>query len=154
MSGRDDAYARLVTELWTAAEDFVLIEHDMVPTEAALADAFACSCLWGVSPYNGPGLDPIYRSLGFVRFRSALMRREPDLMQHVTSLHDAIDTPPGHWRSLDARLDGALRQRGYEMHTHSTVLQHHVYRGVCACMTDHEPFPIDPEGRYLPGGTT
>lgn len=150
MSGSDDAYMRLIASLWSAGEDFLIIEHDVVPNRTALLQAERCSCLWATSPYNGPGLDPIYHSLGFVRFRAELMRREPDLMSQVATLDDAIDTTPGHWRSLDARIDGTLRQRGYEPHIHAPVIQHHVYRGVCACMTEHEEFPVDAEGRYLP----
>lgn len=153
--GQADGYLRLLTKLWSEKQTFLLIERDQEITEQALREARECDCWWGASTYNGPGLDPIH-ALGFTRFREELMEAEPDLMSQVAAMNDAIDIVPGHWRRLDARMDGALRRRGYEAHLHSPVPHHHVYYDTnarinrCACLTDHEAYPVDAEGRYRP----
>lgn len=139
----------MLCDLWKGGIPFLVIEHDIVPTKQALRQARYCPCIWGISPYNGPGLDPLYTSLGFVRFRKKLMGLEPNAMAAAGSLDDSREVPVGHWRRLDARVTGVLRKRGYEPHVHSPVIQHHVYRGRCACLEDHEEFRVDAEGRFL-----
>lgn len=156
VSGRSDAYLALLTGLWADRESFLIVEHDIEVTIHALVQARECECWRSSSPYNGPGLDPIIHALGFVRYRRELMEAEPDLMGQVAAMNDSLDIGPGHWRRLDARMDGALRIRGYEAHEHAPVLQHHVYydpkarEDRCACLIIHPPYPVDREGRYLP----
>ena len=107
-----------------------------------------CNCLWSSSPYNGPGLDPIVNALGFVRFRKELIEAVPDLFNLVEL--DKSDVPAGSWRRLDSRINSALRDKKFELHEHEPVLHHHVYRSVCSCMTEHEVFNVDLEGRFKP----
>ena len=150
VSGRNDSYQELLRTLWDERDAFILIEHDVEINDRAVKQAKHCACLWGISPYNGPGLDPLYGSLGFVRFRSQLMEEVPDLFNAIAALNDSQDIAQGHWRRLDSRILGVLRGRGYEPHIHDPVLQHHVFRDQCSCMTEHEAFPIDGEGRFRP----
>lgn len=151
VSARTDAYQWLLSDLWGYQETFLIIEHDVESTDRAIKQARHCACLWGSSPYIGPGgKDFVERGLGFVRFRKELMVAEPDLMGAVAGLDDGKDVPPGHWRRLDARIRGVLEGREYQAHIHSPVLQHHVFEGICACGTNHESYPVDVEGRFKP----
>ncbi len=140
----------MVERLWADQETFLLIEHDIEVTPEAVKSVEACEHWWCVSPYNGSGGDPIYHSLGFVRFHADLLKHEPDAIGAVALVDDGKDVPPGHWRRFDVRISSVLQQRGYSEHRHPAVLQHHVYNGQCSCMTDHESFSVDREGRYLP----
>lgn len=160
VSKGDDAYWRLLGQLW-GGEEFGVVEHDIEVTEAAIQEAEECECLWASSPYRGPGHGLLLHSLGFVRFRQELLRAVPQLMGVVGQLKDSIEVAPGHWRRLDARTEGTLRdleQRcgvAFAPHTHSEVLHHHVYQDperqsgwFCACGQDHSGYPYDREGRY------
>jgi|SRR5665213_2371927 len=150
VSARHDTYQSLLSELWGEKNSFLIIEHDIEPNDRALRQAKYCGCLWGISPYNGPGLDPLYASLGFVRFRRQLMEEVPELFNTIAIVDDGKEISPGHWRRLDARISAELKNKHYEPHFHEPVLQHHVYRDVCACKTEHEVYPVDVEGRYKP----
>ena len=146
------AYYRLVRELWAAGKTFLLVEHDITVNTQAILQAEKCSCLWGISPYNGPGGigDLLYASLGFVRFREELMVAEPDVMERVGIANDGgIEVLPGDYRRLDVRLSHELKMRGYEPHVHATrVAHHHVYRCDCVCGYEHEEYSINQDGRY------
>lgn len=148
----NDGYQRLLTELWSEGEAFLLMEQDIEPNDTALHEAEECPCDWGISPYNGPGGDPLEGSLGFVRFNKGLVIDNPDLFSAVSLIDDGKDVPPGDWRRLDVRIQGVLRQREYMPHLHTPVLHHHVYGGTCACNTEHDVYPLDEQGRYRAPG--
>ena len=153
LGGRDDGYWRLVSDLWDCRETFLLVEQSTEVNAEAVLMAEHCPCLWGVSPYWGPAKVDFTRALGFTRFRAELIEREPDLLTVVAGVDDSTQqtVPARHWARLDARLLSELTQRGYTPCVHEVrVLHHHVYMGICACGTDHEPFPVDLDGRYLP----
>jgi hypothetical protein len=152
VSDRTDAYQRLFIALWEAGQDFMLVEHDTELTLRALRQARGCSCLWGVNPYRGPGGNLLTRSLGCVRFRAPLLAAIPDMGRRLETLNDGKDVPLGHWKRLDARVAGVLRDfdLAFEPHLHlPEVRQHHVYQGRCACGVGHEEYPVDQEGRYI-----
>ena len=146
------AYYRLVRELWAAGDTFLLVEHDIEINEQALLQAEKCPCVWGVSPYSGPGGigDLLCASLGFVRFRAELMKDEPDVLSEIGKVADGgLEIPPGDFRRLDVRLSTELKLRGYEPHVHaSQVHHHHVYRCDCVCGYEHEEYSINQDGRF------
>ncbi len=144
VSGHVGAYADLFCSLWRDGDGFLLVEHDVEPTAAALRQAESCPCGWGVSPYPGPGADyasaPLLtRSLGFVRFSDELVRALPRLPEAVDAVENAI---PGHaardWRRLDVRVSAALLSRNVAPCLHVPVPHHHRYAYGCACGEEHE----------------
>lgn len=146
------SYYQLVRDLWHTADTFLLVEHDIEINDQALLQAEKCPCVWGTSPYNGPGGfgDLLCKSLGFVRFRAELMIDEPDVMQIVGSVRDGgVEIPAGDYRRLDVRISQELINRGYEPHVHASAVQHHhVYRCDCVCGYEHEEYSINQDGRY------
>jgi len=149
-----------LTALWGAGGDLVVVEQDIELHRTVLSQFRRCPEPWCVFPYNGPGYggadggDPtLSGALGCVRFRATLMATHPGLMADVGNVDDAPGLGRGDWRRLDVRVLGALRDQGYAAHLHfPAVFQHHVFHGLCACGTEHEPYPVDREGRYAPEG--
>lgn len=144
VGGNNLAYSRLLAELWADGESFLIIEHDNEITAAALQEAISCDCPWGVNPYNGAGRSwehsaLIDKGLGCTRFSAILLANVPDAAMKANAINDGGSVcPPGHWKRLDARLYGVLRDAGYRQHLHSRILHHHWYQYGCACGKDHE----------------
>ena len=143
--GRDPfSYGRLLDRLWHDGETFLLVEHDVELTGAALAEAIDCPCWWSVAPYTGEGITHvqaslIVQSLGCVRFRSELMAAAPGAIAQANSVRDAASAvcPPGHWKCLDGRILSSLGLDGFRPHQHDEVPHHHQYNYGCACGGDH-----------------
>lgn len=95
------AYAQLLRELWADAEDFLLVEHDVVPGPGAIAQMAACPNPYCAAPY--PWTTTLGPALGFTRFRSLLLRCYPSAAEIACRLPSAYGDP-GHWRQLDVRL--------------------------------------------------
>jgi hypothetical protein len=113
----DEAYFRLLERLWTAGEDFAIVEQDIVVEPDTLESFRACPHSWCCAPY--PYLKGVYSGLGCVRFRSELMRRLPDLMERVAIRANELH-PPKHWCTLDAwvqrTMAAAYSQRPCQRH--------------------------------------
>lgn len=143
VSGDPYAYSRLLARLWREGESFLVVEHDIEVSGRAVRQARHCPCLWGLSPYAGPG--PSFEgaalltvALGCTRFSAKLLAKEPDALDEANAIDDAGSAaPPGHWLRLDARLYSVLRQRGYMPHIHEAVAHHHQYAYGCACGRTH-----------------
>lgn len=130
------SYGRLLSRLWADREDFLIVEHDIVPTAEALLEAEECDCLWGLSPYPAGNKGLLKGALGFTRFAKELMEDAPDVMvEAITTYNGGAATPPGHWLMMDARLSRSLTCRGYRFHVHESVVGHeHCYAPAgCAC---------------------
>ena len=142
-----DAYWKLMSELWAEETDCGFIEQDIEIHAAVRLEFAQCAEPWCVFPYNGPGYGQVCdyvltKGLGCVRFAKELVKAHPRL---VADLENCT------WRRLDVEVAASLEKLGYSPHIHvPNVRQHHVYQDLCACDTDHEPFPIDDEGRYAP----
>jgi hypothetical protein len=133
VSADDGAYFDLLSHLWVRAADFLLIEHDMVPTPAMVDEMEACPRPWCVNPYesNAWGQTAV-RAFGFTRFRAALMEAHPDAFSatvkyaHLRVLGQRW--PATHWRGLDCRFDcvmGDRRVRGAHVHAAEITHLHH-----------------------------
>ena len=126
------AYFRLLCDLWAEGQDFLLIEHDMVPTAGAVAEMEACGKWWCTNPYvcNEWGT-LIEVAFGFSRFRAGLMAAEPDAMEATVDVPVMVNGhlwPPRHFQGLDCRFDCVMGARRYRQHAHEAVIEHlHVY---------------------------
>lgn len=129
----DEAYWRLLCELWADAEDFLIVEHDMELHAEVIPQLVACENDWCVFPYSGsqpiwtrkrtdnpPRTPVVFRcALGCTRFRRQLMLDEPQAITHMR-LHT--------WRRLDSQLASYLFQHGYKACEHEPhVIHHHDY---------------------------
>jgi hypothetical protein len=123
VSASDDAYAALVARLWAAGADFLLVEHDMIPTAAAVAEMEGCRRWWCANPYpvNHQRGETI-EGLGFTRFRAQLLAAEPDVPAGADRWAGAW--PARHWAAYDARLARVLAGRGYDRHRHPHLVDH------------------------------
>jgi hypothetical protein len=143
VSRSDFAYSQLVEKVWSEGKSFLLIEHDIELTYTALKEAMECPCEWSTSPYKGSGTSFDMaglnaHSLGFTRFREALIAAVPDAVSRANAIDDSGSIcPPGHWKLFDGRLLSILRQEGHEPHVHSEVPHHHAYPYGCSCGGEH-----------------
>jgi hypothetical protein len=137
-----EAYWRLLRDLWSDGETFLIIEHDMEFTQAALDEALTCDCLWGLSPYpyflswryesDGPHLNitPVGNALGFTRFRSDLMSACPTLLDDMPAdswVNGRQFRNGRHFYSLFGHLQHYLRLAQYLPHFHTPVVHHHIW---------------------------
>lgn len=123
VSGSDIAYWSLLCELWRGGESFILMEDDMLPTEAAYRSLRYCRLRdWCVCPYRVNGMAD--GALGFARYSAALIRRYPDAM-------DGIPPDKRWWLTLDGNVTVSLVQRlrhpGPHIHRRHEVEHLHKY---------------------------
>lgn len=108
VSGDDEAYWRLLRDLWDEGETFVVVEHDIVLGAYTLVDLARCEGEWCTCPY--PYFHGRYYGLGCAKFSDRLIARVPELMDLVGKMSDA-DHPPRHWCRLDAWIQRVLAKR-------------------------------------------
>ena len=109
----DDAYRRLLKQLWEERESVVIVEHDVVPWPYAIEELFRCSCWWGAYSYQLHGGVGIHHGFGCTKFGLKLMEAVPFIWDE-----------PGHWNSLDQRLYFCARKLGIEPHPHRPPVIH------------------------------
>jgi hypothetical protein len=114
VSGSDDSYFWLLSELWEGQQGAIIVEHDVVPPSGSIASLRACERLWCGQPYLvGKNWDS---SLGCVKFAPELMTHFPDTVDRVENTH---------WRTLDGQIIGYLRPKlGYGAHLHWPAARH------------------------------
>ena len=120
---RDEAYFDLLAELWEAAEDFCIVEHDIQVSGDTIDEFERCPQLWCCAPYPYQG-DQLYQGLGCMRFRRELMLAEPDLLR-VVGERSWADHPLKHWCIMDAGIQRSLWPLGHQPHPHSPVGHEH-----------------------------
>jgi hypothetical protein len=119
VSGSDEAYFELFSELWREQKPFTIVEHDIVDHGGAVKAFDRCEREWCAAAY--PYLRSTYWGLGCTRFRSSLMERFPDLPDEVAA-YDAPKHFPKHWCTLDQAVTACLRAQRVEWpHLHGEV---------------------------------
>jgi hypothetical protein len=117
----DEAYWRLLSELWADQEDFCVVEQDVVAPPGFLYSFDACDHEWCAYSYRYKTWDE-YVGLGCVRFRSSLMVSEPDLLVEVGNM--VIGSHPRkHWCTLDSGIQRWLGRYQRRAHVHG-VCEH------------------------------
>jgi hypothetical protein len=110
----NEAYYRLLADLWHSGEDFLVVEQDMVPPPGAIKELDECESEWCGNAYWLYGNWGVW--LGTTRFRGELTRRHPDLMETIVSRD---------WHALDSAITNHLRLLGYpEAHWHWPAARH------------------------------
>jgi len=107
----EQGYRELLAELWRRGEAFTLVEHDVVPTRAQLAELGACPEPWCHYGYFPGHWIPVF---GCCRFSAEL----------IAGTAGAWGDPSWHWGQLDARFAQHARARGWTPHWHSPHVRH------------------------------
>ena len=126
VSRRDRDYFDLISMLWADAEDFALVEHDVVVAPTTLDELSACPHDWCGFPHlYGIGAGAVLtHSLGCVKFGADLIARNPDAMVRVGVMSDA-QHGKRHWCRIDSWLQGVvLPGEGEVKHEHLPPVQH------------------------------
>jgi hypothetical protein len=132
VSGDDHAYFRALSGLWADQTDFLLVEHDMVPTVDAVTEMETCRRWWCTNPYPCNQWGTLIEvAFGFTRFRAELMAAEPDAFAATVAVPVMVNGhqwPARHFQGLDCRFDCVMGARRYRQHAHPAVIEHlHVY---------------------------
>ena len=99
VSGSDEAYWEVLSDLWSYGKTFAIVEQDIKIGPATLKSFDACPHERCASPY--PYLGGMYAGLGCTRFRGSLIRGLPHLMDEVAEMSNH-DHPKKFWCTLDA----------------------------------------------------
>lgn len=122
----DAAYGRLFRDLWAGGHTFVICEHDVVPTDAQLADILGCGHGWCSFDYDtdlySPG--PMF---GLVRFGAEVMAEHPFMPDDALTLGNRRDHECEWWR-VDSQVCRSLTIRGVPWHRHTPAV-HHAHAG-------------------------
>ena len=124
----DEDYWSLLAGLWSDAEDFILVEQDIVVNEETITDLAECDSEWCSIPY--PYFSGNYPGLGCSKFEGTLMRRAPRLMVEIGEFSDGSHTKK-HWCRLDGWLSNALimKYQASPCHSHPSVGHVRKYEG-------------------------
>jgi hypothetical protein len=125
VSASDTAYWQLLQELWEQRESFIVIEHDVIPSEEGFQSLASCSQPWCACPIQIISRGMV-GTLGCAKFDSSLMEEFPTLMEEVGS-----STTGGivarHWTRLDVRIHEVLTHLGVQMHEHTDCPARHLH---------------------------
>jgi hypothetical protein len=123
VSGSDEAYADLVEALWAAGQDFLLIEHDMLPDKAMVDKMDICGRWWCANPYPVNHQAEMIVGHGFVRYRAELLAALPDAASRAGRYSGRY--PARHWATHDSRLARVLTGEGFApVHRHQPAIGH------------------------------
>lgn len=109
----EDAYRRVLLNIWQTHETVIIVEHDIIPWPGAIEELLACSCQWGTYSYKTNGGTGVAHMLGCAKLT-------PGLMDAVPTVWD----DPAPWWELDQRLFFAAREKGIEPHLHRPAVTH------------------------------
>lgn len=110
VSADDEAYWRLLSDLWVQGDGFTIVEQDIVVRADTLASFDRCQNDWCGAGYRYLSSDR-YVGLGCTRFRSEFIAAHPDLIEVAGEYSDNAH-PQRHWCTLDAAMQFALRDKG------------------------------------------
>ena len=128
VSSDDEAYWRLLRDIWAERQSVVIVEHDIIPAPGAVESLKSCMREWCACPYPFEAVEALV-GLGCTKFGSTLMYRLPDLIERVGRMGSGVH-PPRHWCSLDGLVQSKLVEAQVHVHRHepaahlSTVRSH------------------------------
>lgn len=117
----DTAYFDLLSRLWSEREPFIVVEHDIIVTEAAIAGLIECPQPWCSCPY--PWYNSTLTGLGCTKFDLSIMQDFPSLFDEVAKIHTDMH-PAKHWCSIDGRIRQYMGQHQRNDHLHDTPVGH------------------------------
>ena len=117
----DDAYFDLLARLWRMQETFIVVEHDIIVTEAAIMGLIECPKTWCSCPY--PWYTGMLHGLGCTKFDAQIMQEYPKLFDKIANVSNDIH-PAKHWCNIDDRLRRYLGGYMRNDHQHTTPVGH------------------------------
>lgn len=123
----DTAYWELLAAWWASTEpDVLIIEHDIEVSAAGIKMLLDCEHSWCPAWYPFEGSE-IY-GLGLTKLSLPLRLAVPDAMEREGEIEEPGKHPKKHWCSIDAWLQGILREAGQVPHVHRVPVKHHSTR--------------------------
>jgi len=110
VSGDDHAYWRLVRDLWTKGEPFILVEHDVLVEPDTIANLSECSgpwCAYAIHSVDIGTGQPWVATFGCVRFCPS----------GPWPLFEPVE-----WTWLDMATEEALHELDWTKHVHEPML--------------------------------
>ena len=108
VSESDEAYWELISSLWREAQDFAVVEHDVIVRPDTFDEFENCQGDW--CAFQIPYLHGYYPGMGCVRFRAGLMRAYPSLLDQVAAMSNEKH-PRRHWCVVDGFMRFILTER-------------------------------------------
>jgi hypothetical protein len=116
----DWAYQKYIEEVWAQGEDFINMEHDIVPWPGAVHELIKCAhpwCFFGYD-YSTPDLASSGAAyFGLVRFRQSIIRQLADVWVDRRKQHWPIP-----WRGMDTHFFHYATRRDLWPHQHSPAV--------------------------------
>lgn len=114
-TGKDDeAYWRLLRDLWNRKRTFILLEQDILPPPGMLDELWACPAEWCGCPYPVGNIWGVFH--GATKYSASLMRRHPEALRSFSSRY---------WQNLDSQLIAYIGRRQKESaHWHWPAARH------------------------------
>lgn len=112
VSGDDEAYHRLLHDLWNCGQTFIINEHDNIPHPWSYREMGECNHAWCGTPYMVVG--KIQTALGLTKFHRVLTRERPN----------ALDMGDRYWAHQDIVLGLALLGTNIGQHVHMPPINH------------------------------
>lgn len=121
VSGSDNAYWDLLSQMWRRRDTIVIIEQDIIVRPDSIDEMLDCTEEWCAFSY--PYLAGTYPGLGCAKFEGSLLQRWPDVMDHVATMSND-DHPRKHYCTLDAFMRSTLMGLGVIQHVHGPPVGH------------------------------
>lgn len=111
----EESYFRLLSELWSGAESFITVEHDIVVWPGAIQQLADCPHEWCTVPYYC-SVGWIEDGLGCTKFSSSLIGKIPEMFTAFPGCCAHTKNYCGLDRLIAHQLTDA---RGFRPHVHS-----------------------------------
>lgn len=112
--GDDEAYWRLLRDLWARKRSFILLEQDIVPPPGALEALEACPHEWCGVPYPVGNIWGVFH--GCTKYGASIIKRYPEALRSFSSRY---------WQNLDSQLIAYIGRRQKEgPHFHWPAAEH------------------------------
>lgn len=125
----DQAYWRLLSDLWAQQQTIILVEHDIISSPEAVRELIDCDQDWCCSSYPYGERRGTIIGLGMTKFTRAIMRRVPDALERAFRVVDRTHPTPGHWCRLDSSLTRVLVDSGETQHFQGHMQVEHLNHG-------------------------
>lgn len=128
VSGDPHLYFEVMKEIWSLKEDFILLEHDIIPWPGALKTFEECLEHWCAFKYYYPPSGHLVIANGCVRFRKEIMELIPDLFDLIEKNNEEFfvrSEDPKDWKALDGRMGAILTNKlNNFVHVHHPAVVH------------------------------
>lgn len=106
-------YSHLLHKLWNEGDNFILVEHDILPWPGALGEIWNCPAEWCAYSYECNGGIGLYHTFGCAKISGQLINRLPDVWKD-----------PLPWHRLDSHLCFEASRIGQVPHPHRPPVTH------------------------------